>query len=407
MFKDLQLAWRNLWRNRKRTVITISAVILAVFLSTMMSSMQEGTYARMIDNMVKFYSGYIQVHHPGYWESKSINDTYVPDSLLNSALKKDKDIILAVPRLESFTLISSGDITKGCSLIGIDPKGEDSLTHLSRWVVQGRYLTETDNGLLVAVNIARNMGVSVGDTLILMSQGYQGSTASALVPVTGIVQFPSPELNNFAVYISLERAREFFGVPGRVTSMVLMVKDYLQVDRTAGELRSQIQPEYSVKTWNEMQPELVKMIEGDRAGAVVMKGIIYLVVCFGILGTIIMMMAERRKEMGVMIAIGMQKRRLQRILIFESLFMGMLGVVIGVLLSIPVIFYLTVHPIPLPGQMGKVYESFGIEAALYFSHISKIFVNQAITVFVLTLFIALYPLLTVRGLQVIKALRGQ
>ncbi len=407
MFKDLQLAWRNLWRNRKRTVITISAVILAVFLSTMMSSMQEGTYARMIDNMVKFYSGYIQVHHPGYWESKSINDTYAPDSLLNSALKKDKDIILAVPRLESFTLISSGDITKGCSLIGIDPKGEDSLTHLSRWVVQGRYLTETDNGLLVAVNIARNMGVSVGDTLILMSQGYQGSTASALVPVTGIVQFPSPELNNFAVYISLERAREFFGVPGRVTSMVIMVKDYLQVDRTAGALRSQIQPEYSVKTWNEMQPELVKMIEGDRAGAVVMKGIIYLVVCFGILGTIIMMMAERRKEMGVMIAIGMQKRRLQRILIFESLFMGMLGVVMGVLLSIPVIFYLTGHPIPLPGQMGKVYESFGIEAALYFSHISKVFVNQAITVFVLTLFIALYPLLTVRGLQVIKALRGQ
>jgi len=407
MVKDIAIAWRNLWRNRKRTFITISAVVLAVLLSIFMSSMQEGTYSRMIDNMVKFYTGYIQIHHPDYWESKSINDTFAPDTTLNKAIHTNKGITLAVPRLESFALISSGENTKGCALIGIDPDKEDSLTGLSQWLYRGNYLSAGDSGIILAVNIAKNLGVDVGDTLILISQGYQGSSASALMPVRGMLKFPSPQLNGFAAYIDLDRAHEFFNATGRVTSLVLLVKDYRQVAKTAQKLRQLLEPAYGVKTWDEMQPDLVKMIEGDRAGAVIMKGILYMVVGFGILGTIIMMMAERKKEMGVMIAIGMQKYRLQRILCFESLFIGMLGVAIGVLLSIPVVLTMVSHPIPLPGEMAKVYEVFGIEAVMYFSMTPKVFINQAITIFVLSLMIAVYPLLSVRSMQVIKALRGQ
>ena len=404
--KDLQLAWRNLWRNRKRTVITISAVVLAVLLSSIASSMQEGTYARMIDNIVKFYTGYIQVQHPGYWESRSINDTYEPDSALNKVLESSGEILLMVPRLESFTLISSGENTKGCSLVGIDPEKEDRLTGLSRWVQQGKYLSGGENGILLAVNIAANLGVVVGDTLVLISQGYHGASASALVPLRGILKFPSPELNNVACYIDLERAREFYSAPGRITSLSLMINDYRRVNKTAQLLSRKLQPAYSVMTWDEMQPELVKMIESDRAGAVVMKGVLYLVVGFGILGTIIMMMAERRKEMGVMIAVGMQKYRLQRMLVFESLLLSMLGVIIGVLLSIPVILFFMRHPIMMPGEAGRVYESFGFEAAVYFSMAPAVLLNQALTVFIMTLLITVYPLMSVYGMKIITALRG-
>jgi ABC-type lipoprotein release transport system permease subunit len=407
MWKDLAIAWRNLWRNRKRTFITISAVVLAVLLSIFMSSMQEGTYSRMIDNIVKFYTGYIQIHHSDYWESRSINDIFEPDTALKKAIRSTPGIILAVPRLESFTLISSGENTKGCALIGIDPEKEDSLTGLSKWVNKGNYLSAGDSGILLAINIAKKLEVGVGDTLILISQGYQGSSASALMPVRGILKFPSPQLNGFAAYMDLDCAGEFFSAPGRVTSLVILVRDYRQVTITAKRLRQKVEPAYSVKTWDEMQPDLVKMIEGDRAGAVIMKGILYMVVGFGILGTIIMMMAERKKEMGVMIAIGMQKYRLQRILCFESLFIGMLGVAVGVLLSIPVVYIMVNHPIPLPEELGKVYEGFGIEAVMYFSMAPRVFVNQAITIFILSLMIAVYPLLSIRSMQVIKALRGQ
>jgi ABC-type lipoprotein release transport system permease subunit len=388
-------------------LITVSAVILAVMLSTLTSSMQEGTYARMIDNMVKFYTGYIQIHHPDYWESKSINDTYQPDSLLQATIESIIEIELAVPRLESFTLVSSGVNTKGCSLIGIDPEKEDSLTGLSKWIKQGKYLEKNSKGVIIAINIAKNLGIGIGDTLILISQGYQGSSASALMPVLGILEFPSPQLNNFASYIDLRQAGEFFGASGRITSMSLMVKDYQVVKKTAQALNQKLTPAYSVKTWDEMQPELVNMIEGDRAGAVIMKGILYLVVGFGILGTIIMMLVERKKEMGVMVAIGMQKYRLQGILTYETFYMGILGVIAGTLLSIPVILYFVGNPLPLTGETGTIYESFGIEPALFFSISPFIFINQAITILVITMMISIYPLLTVSGMQVIKAIRGQ
>jgi ABC-type lipoprotein release transport system permease subunit len=404
--KDFQIAWRNLWRNRKRTMITIAAVVMAVILSAFMSSMQEGTYAKMIDNIVKFYSGYLQIHQPDYWELKSINESYEPSPALYKSITSCKEITLAVPRLESFTLISSGENTRGCALIGIDPVREDSLTGLSKWIVQGKFLTPGDGGILLAFNLAKNLDAQVGDTLILISQGYHGASASALMPIRGILKFPSPQLNSFGAYLDIGRAGDFFGAPGKVTSIAILVNDFHQVKKAQHDLRMKLGNAYSVKTWDEMQPDLVKMIEGDRAGAIIMKGILYLLVGFGILGTIIMMMSERKRELGVMVAIGMQKFRLQRMLCYESLCIGLFGVVIGILVSIPVIQLLVHNPVPLQGNMAKAYEAFGIEAVIYFSTIPKVFINQAITVFVITLLITIYPMLNIWRMNVIKSLRG-
>lgn len=406
MLSDFRIAWRNIWRNKRRTLITITAVVMAVLLSTLTSSMQEGTYARMIDNMVKFYTGYIQVHHPGYWESKSINDTYIPDSLLKRTLDDERSILLAVPRLESFALVSSGEDTRGCTLIGIDPDKEDSLTSLSRWISKGNFLSDESTGILLAVNIAKNLNVTVGDTVVLLSQGYHGTSASGLFELEGILEFPSVQLNNLGAYIGLNRAGEFFNAPGRITSLSLMVKDYNEVKHTARVLNHKLSPHYSVMTWQEMQPDLVNMIESDKAGGVVMKGVLYLLVGFGILGTIIMMMAERRKELGVMVAIGMKKHRLQRILACESVYIGMTGVILGVVLSIPVILYFVGHPVPLAGETAEVYEIYGIEPALYFGITWKVFINQALTVFIIAMLIALYPVAKVAGMNVIKSIRG-
>jgi len=406
MKSDWQIAWRNLWRNRKRTWITVGAVVMAVLLSTFMSSTQEGTYARMIDNIVKFYSGYIQIHNPDYWKSRSINDCFIPDSAVLQGIRS-AGILHAVQRLESFALVSTGENTKGCALIGIDPESENSLTGLSKWIISGRYLNKGDDGILLAVNIAKNLGAAVGDTLVLLSQGYHGVSASALMTVRGILKFPSPQLNNFGTYIDLGNAGEFFGATGMVTSIALTVKDYHTVGASAQVLRTKLGANYSVKTWDEMQPDLVTMIEGDRAGAVIMKGIVYLVVGFGILGTIIMMMAERRKEMGVLVAIGMPKFRLQRIMGYESLCIGLLGVFIGVVISLPFLALMANHPVPVGGKMAETYEKFGMEAVLYFSIIPKVFMNQAITIFIVSLAITVYPWLIIRKLNIINALHGK
>lgn len=384
----------------------MAAVFVAVFLSTFMSSMQEGTYSKMIDNIVKFYSGYIQIFKPDYWDTKSINDIYKPDKQLIREINSVPEVTYFVPRLESYSLISSGENTRGGALIGIDPVKENKLTDLSKWVKEGSYLKPGDDGILVAVNLAKHLNLQLGDTVILLSQGYHGSSAAGLFPVRGILKFPSPELNNYGAYITLNNARNFFSAPGMVTSLVLMVDDYSDVARAKRHLVSKLDDKYRTMTWAEMQPDLVQMIQADRSGGVIMKAILYIVIGFGIFGTIVMMVSERKRESGIMIAVGMQKYRLEKILFYETLLTGLIGVIAGFILSIPIIGYFVFHPIPLPAEMSQVYEMFGIEPAMYFSMMPKVFVNQAITVFVITLLISVYPIFKTAKLNLVNAIRG-
>lgn len=404
--KNYKMAWRNLWRNKRRTLITVAAVVFAVFLSTFMSSMQEGTYSRMISNTVSFYSGYIQVHHPDYWESKSINDIYAPGKDFFQKINETPNVTLSFPRLESFTLLSTGENTKAAALIGIDPVKENKMTRLARWIESGTYLKPGDDGLLVAKNLSKQLNVQVGDTLVLMSTGYHGATAAALFPVKGILNFPFPQMNNIGVYADIQKVRDFYSTGEMITSTVIMIDDHNKLQHTKNELQRKLGEKYLLMTWDEMQPEIVQMIEQDRAGAVIMKAIVYIVIGFGILGTVIMMMSERRKELAIMVAVGMRRGKIMKILFYETLYIGLLGVALGFLFSTPVMMWFVQNPVLLPESMAKVYEQFGLEPRLYFSLYYPVYLNQLLTVFAISIGVFIYPLVTTARFRLIKTLRS-
>ncbi len=379
---------------------------MAVMLASFMSSIQEGSYAKGIDNVVRFHSGYLQIQQADFWESRSINDSFEPADSLFEIITNTKEINLAVKRLESFTLISSGNNTTGCALIGVDPENENNLTRLSRWISEGNYLSPGDEGILLAGNLARNLKVRPGDTLILISQGYHGASAAALLPVRGILNFPSPELNNYGAYVDFCQAGYFFDSSENITSLVLMPDDYSQVQSIKKKLAAKLGNGYKVMTWKEMNPSLVNLIESDRAAASILKGILYLVVAFGILATIIMMMSERKKELGIMVAIGMRKIRLQRILMYETIHIGFIGVLSGFIIILPVIAFMVNHPVPLPAGVASAFESFGLEPVYYFSMMPKVFVKQIIIVFLITVVIACYPLYNILRMNILHAIKS-
>ncbi|MBN3035900.1 MAG: ABC transporter permease [Bacteroidales bacterium] len=402
---NIRMAWRNLWRNRRRTTITMASIFFGVLFSTIMTSMQEGMYGRMIDNIVKFYTGYLQIQHPDYQDKKTINHTFQPADSVYRSLRAIKEVSQFVPRLESFTLISIGDETKGGALIGIDPEQENKLTGLKKWVKKGQYLTPGSDGILLTANLARNLDVKIGDTLILLSQGYHGASAEGLFPLQGILEFPSPQLNNMGGYVTLEKAREFYWTGDRVTSIVVMLQNHNDLPGVNQSLQSRFGDHYGIQTWNEMQPDLKQMIQADRAGALVMKAILYMLIGFGILGTIIMMLSERRKEIGVMIAIGMKKQKLIQIMIYETVMIGILGVIAGFIGSIPVIAFFVNNPIPFPEEAARSFAEFGWEPVIYFSSRLPVFTNQVLTVFLITLAISIYPMMHILRLRAVNALR--
>jgi len=405
MLTNLKLAWRNLWRNKRRTLITVASIFFGVLLSAYMTSMQEGSYDKMVEIVVKFYSGYMQVHNEDYWENKSINNSFDYDQALVDRIKKHPEIDFVIPRLESFGLASAGELTRGSAIFGIVPEVETQLTGIANKIVSGEYLRASDNGVVIGDGLAKYLKLE-NDTLVIITQGYHGVSAAGKFPVRGIIKHVSPELNKSIIYMELKTCQSFLGAENKLTSLVVNVADNDAMKRTLKKLKAEIKSPFSVMSWEEMQPEVVQQIESDRAGGIIMKAILYIVIAFGIFGTIMMMIAERRREFGVMISIGMQKRKLSVVLYIETLFIGLLGIFSGIAVSLPLLLIQAKNPIPLTGDTAKLMEDFGFEPYMFFSTAPEVFWQQAISVFVLTLLIGIYPVIASLRIKEIKALHG-
>lgn len=406
MGTNIKLAWRNLWRNKRRTLITVASIFFGVLLSAYMTSMQEGSYSKMVEIVVKFYSGYMQVHHEDYWENKSINNVFEYDQALIDQIKTHEEVDYVIPRLESFGMASAEELTRGAAIFGIVPEVENQLTGIADKVVSGSYLKEEDDGVLIGDGLARFLNLQLNDTLVILSQGYHGVSAAGKFPVRGLIKHISPELNKSIIYMELETCQTFLDAQNKLTSLVVNVADNDAMMRTLKNLKKEIHSPYSVMSWEEMQPEIVQQIEGDRAGGVIMKAILYIVIAFGILGTIMMMIAERRREFGVMISIGMQKKKLAAILFFETVFIGLLGIVTGIAVSLPLIYLQSKNPIPLTGQAAQVMEDFGFEPFMFFSTAPEVFWHQALSIFILSFLIGIYPIISALKIKESKALHG-
>jgi ABC-type lipoprotein release transport system permease subunit len=403
----IKLAWRNIWRNKRRTLITASSLMFAVVFGIVMRSMQLGTYDRMIDSAVRQYSGFIQIQDTAYWKEKTIDDLMQDSLALRKSVEQLEGVVSVLPRLESFALISSGNRTKGAMLQGISPELDDQMTQISHKVVKGRFLTNEDDGILVSQRLAAYLNINVDDTIVLISQGYHGVTAADVFPVRGIVKIPNPKLDRLLLIASLKKTQEFYGAEGMLTSMVVNIENKNMIDEVLPEVKKIIGNKKLIALgWTDMNKELKQQIDADSGSGQIMLAILYIVVFFGILGTIIMMTAERQKEFGVMVALGMQKSYLSLIVFVETIFLGFVGVLLGAIESAVIVGYYYDSPIHIGGEMADIYEQFGIEPVLAFSSDFTIFLNQFIIVFILLLIAVIYPLVKIFSFRIIDALRA-
>lgn len=401
----IRMAWKNMWRNRNRTGITVGAIFSAVILSVIASSLKEGIFDNLVKNVVSFYAGYIQVHKQGYWDEQILDNSFESSVANEKKILADKNVYAATPRLESFALISSGNITKGSLVVGIDPEKENEITHLRSKLRLGNYLQDTDREVLLAQGLSERLKLSAGDTVVLIGQGYHGATAAGKYPIKGIVKFGSPELNEKVIFMPLSSAQDFYSANGMITSYVLSLKNVNQLQATASAVRSSLGKEFEVMTWGELIPEVKQHIETDSNNMKYVQGILYLLICFGIFSTLLMMMVERKFEMGMLVAIGMKKTRLIFLLFFESVLTVFVGCILGIMASIPLVFYLNRHPLKMGGDTSRAYERFGFEAIFPTSTDISIFLSQGMIVLVIGLVLSLYPTYKVIRLDPVQAMK--
>jgi ABC-type lipoprotein release transport system permease subunit len=387
----ISLAWKNLWRNKSRTFITMASIFFAVVLSTLMGSLKTGVFDNLVDNMVGYYSGYIQIHQKGYWEEQLLDNSQSQNPDLEKQIPKIPQVKGFTTRLESYALVSSGNLTKGCLVQGIDPIRENLITNLKDKIVAGSYFTSSSQGAILTEGLLKRMKMKVGDTLMLLGQGYHGATAAGKYPIVGVVHFGSPEINNSVLYLPLSSAQELFGANGLVTSYILQLENRRNINEIKAEVLKHAGPELEVMTWEEMMPEIQKHIEIDSSNMVYVQIFLYVLISFGIFGTLLIMMAERKYEFGMLLAIGMKKSKISLLLILESVLNVFVACILGILASIPLVYYFHEHPIRITGSSAKAYEQFGFEPIFPTAVDSRIFMMQALIVLCIGLILSLYP----------------
>jgi ABC-type lipoprotein release transport system permease subunit len=407
MKDTLKLAWRNIWRNKRRTLITTASVFFAMFLSLVMRSLQVGSYGHMAKGIVEAFTGYMQVHKDGYWDDQTMDNSFAYEQNILNAVKSLENIKTVIPRLESFALASTGEQTKGILVVGIDPVKEMDLTHPQNKIKEGVYFDQNPEGVLVSRRLSEFLNLKLNDTLTLISQGYHGASAAGIYPVTGIIEMPNPELDRRIVFMPLPIAQEFYGAENMLTSLVINVFDSDKLESVKKQLTAMLDDDlYEIMDWKELNPELVQQIQSDEAGGYIMLGVLYLIVGFGVLGTLIMMTTERRREFGVMVAVGMQKTRLGVLITVEMLLMGLIGVATGIIGSLPVIGYLVRNPIVFSGEYAEMFEQYGFEPIMPASLEGYYFAGQSAIVMVIFVLAIIYPVFSVLRLKEIKALRS-
>lgn len=403
----LTFAWRNLWRNKKRTLLATSSVLFAVFFATAFRSTQSGQHEYFVQMSVSTYTGYLQIQGKGYWDERSFDYSFEQTDSLTSLLKHTPHITTINPRIESVALASHELETRISPVFGIDPESENEMSGLRKRLVKGSFISDSSRGVMIAEGLAERLNVGVGDSVVLFGQGYQGATAAEQLPIEGILHFPIPKINNAMIYLPLAKAQSLFNAYNRVTSIVLMIDDAEEMNALQSFLTAAIDSNLVVMNWEEMSPEIVQAIQTDVASELIIMFILYTIIGFGVFGTVMMMTIERTREFGLLISLGMKRTRLLLVTTIEALLVSIIGAIAGSVAAFPLLYYLYRNPIHLTGDAAKAMLAYGFEPILPVSIDLPVFLSQTIAVFLITIVVSLYPLLFIRKIQPVSALQGR
>ncbi len=404
----LKLAWRNIWRNKRRTMITVSSIMFAVVFALFVESLERGAGDLFIDNMTRFHTGFIQIQDYRYEDEPSLDNAFFYENSFSERIDgNDSHIAFTVPRIETFMLAAGAEQTRGAIVLGTDLSGENRLNNLEDRLTEGHFFEPGDGSVVLGEGLAGRLNLAVGDTLVLLGQGRFGMTAAGKYEISGMIKHPMRDMNNQLVYISLPDAQWLLSAEDHITSLLVTPEHVRYTDPVAEKLRAGLEnDELRVLTWEEMMPELIEAIEFDRAQTRVMMLILYVVIGFGIFGTILTMTLERLREFGILLSVGMHRLRLALVVFIETVTISVLGVLSGFVLGFFVVLYFYLNPIMLGSDMEDLVQEWGFEPIMPTALAPDIFLWQGLIIFIMTTIICFYPTIKIFTLNILDSARN-
>jgi ABC-type lipoprotein release transport system permease subunit len=351
MGKYLTLAWRNMWRNWRRTAIALVAIVLGLILLLLMDGMIKGSDQAIFGNAVRLYGGNVQVHSPGYREKAS----RLPLLPLEDAgtvvevVSLQPEVVAASKRINTPGIVSSRQGAYPVAITGIEPEIEAPLSIQAENVTEGRFLLEGEgDALLIGRGLADLLDIGVADRVTLTGRSRNERMRQHTMTIVGIYDLGMPEVEKSMVFITLPEAGLLYNLRDGATEVTLFLEQVGQEGGVVADLQAEL-PGYDVDSWETLRPEFRETMETKAAVTGFMGIVVVLIASIGILNLMMMAVFERTREMGVLAALGMKGRQIMGLYLLEGTLIGIVGAVIGCTLGAALLLWL--------GQVGLDFSS--------------------------------------------------
>ncbi len=403
-----KLAWRNLWKNRRRTLITMTMISVGFALALISLGVADGSHNQMIRNAVRLGSGNLTVEHEDYPDEPSNDKLVAEASALRDRIRGVPGIRNVSERIIVMGLIYTADNSAGVAILGVDPSSDMSRKTLEPKIIEGRYLKDDEKrGVLIGADMARRLKTSVGGKAVVTAQDASGQISSQLVRVRGIFRTGINEMDGYLAQVSLPLARALLGVSEGATQLAI----FLENEKHQARIKEAIEPLVSVPKaavfdWQEVMPDLVLFVQMDNAGAYIFMGIIMVVVALGILNTVLMSVLERTREFGLMVALGMDPRRLLALVVLETTLLSLVSLGVGAILGFGAHLYFAAHGLDMGFASEEQLTMAGtvVDSVLYSELAPGRVLLLVGIVFSVTLAVGIYPAIRASRVDPVRAI---
>lgn len=400
----LKIAWRNIWRNKRRSVIVLSSVVVGIIAAILLDGLTMGMLDQMLSTQINSSIGHIQIHEKGFNDNKTVRNYITGYHIVEESVRNTPEVKNYCKRVITFGLLSSAANSSGVYINGIIPQEEEKVTFIKNSIIEGSYISGEGREIVIGKGLAEKLGVGVGNKVVAMSNTPDGSVGSEVFRITGIYETFSSEFDRINIYIPLKRAQQMLNIGDNIHEIAIITKDADKVASVKGELQSKLPGDFEVLTYFDLLPMLVSMLDLYKAMTWIINLIVGIALIFGIINVMLMAVFERIKEFGVLISVGMNTAKLYMMIVIESLIIGIMGTVLGIALGLLIQLPLSHSGIDL-SMFTESLKSYGVGAVIYPATSMVNLVSLFVMIPFISVIAALYPAYKAVKLEPVYAIR--
>jgi putative ABC transport system permease protein len=387
-----KIAWRNIWRNRTRSLVVIASVAVGLFAGMFMMAFFQGAINQEIQSTVETQLSHLQFHNPAFIDDKDANFTIDNGQAIVGILKKDVNVKAVSGRIITTGMISSSSTASGVEIHGVNPADEKTVSSLSNAIIEGAYFTGAKpDEIVIGKKLAEKLGVKLHNKIVLTFQSKSGDLTAGSFRIAGIFRSPNSAFDETTVFTRFEDLAGLLGTGNELHEIAVLLKDGQKVEQVT-KIYKKAYPALLVQNWKELSPQMALLTGIMDQMMYIIIGIILLALMFGIINTMLMAVLERQREFGMLMAIGMNKLRVFFMILLESVMLTCAGIPAGMLLTIVTVGYLSRHGIDL-SSVSQALSQFGFSSIIYPELQQSMFVPVTLMTALTAVLSAIYPAL--------------